>query len=112
MSETLSAVIDRFGLDGCYTATYVNTDGAAAYFYPGFVPKLVIVVNITTAEINVWFRGMADASSLSVILAAAYNSSNGITVSQDDDATSTQGPWLKLGTAILNANETVKIYAK
>lgn len=111
MAATLSSVIDKFGIDGAYTATFVNTDGAAAYFYPGFVPKLVIVINITTAEINVWYRGMADGSHLGVILAAAYAATNGITVGADTDGTATAGPFLKLGTDILNANETVKIFA-
>lgn len=111
MAETLSSVVNKDGIERPYTATYVNTDGAAAYFYPGFVPVLVIVANITTAEVNIWFRGMADGSHMGIILASAYAATNGVTVGASTDGTATAGPYIKLGTDILNANETVKIIA-
>jgi hypothetical protein len=111
MAETLSNVVNKDGDQGVYTATYVNTDGAAAYFYPGFVPKVVIVINITTAEINFWIRGMAAGSHLGIILASAYAATNGVTVGTTADGTATALPFIKLGTDILNANETVKILA-
>lgn len=109
MAETLSSVVNKEGIERCYTATYVNTDGAAAYFYPGFVPVEVIVINITTAEINFWIQGMAAGSHLSVIAAAAYAATNGVTVGTTADGTATSLPYVKIGTDIINANETIKI---
>jgi hypothetical protein len=68
-------------------------------------------VNITTAAHHLWMAPMPDASVFTTILAAAYSATNGITVGQAATTASVTGPFILVGTDILNANETIYLRA-
>lgn len=60
------------------TGTVTGT-GAAINVELGFVPDYVKVVNITDGDqIDEWFRGMTDGTSIQTNTAVAARSSNGI----------------------------------
>jgi hypothetical protein len=111
MAETLSNETFGAGQQLAYTCQYSNTDGAANYFYPGFLPTKVEVINITTAAYHVWMSPMPDASHLDILAAAAYAATNGITVGQAATTASVTGPFILVGTDIINANETIYLRA-
>lgn len=73
----------------------------------------LLIVNITTAELTVWIKGMADASALEIAAAAVYTNANGISANSGlSDATIVAKPGsLVLGTAIGANNDVLKLYA-
>jgi hypothetical protein len=58
----------------------VTGDGAAINVQLGWVPTYVMVSNVTDGDtVDIWHRGMADGTSVSITGAAATRATNGIT---------------------------------
>lgn len=75
----------------CKVGSYTGT-GAAINISVGFVPDYVRVANITTPAEDVWFSGMAAATSLTTTGTAAIRAApNGITAFAGTAATAGQG---------------------
>jgi hypothetical protein len=53
--------------------------GAALPIEVGFVPEVVILLNLTTAGLVVWTHSMAAAKCMTVKAAAVYTATEGIT---------------------------------
>lgn len=64
----------------CIKTGTVTGTGAAINIPLGFVPDYVRIVNITDADqIDEWFAGMADGTSVQTNTAVATRASNGVT---------------------------------
>jgi hypothetical protein len=61
------------------TGTYIGTGSALSVDTPGFVPKAIQLLNITTAAVAYWTDKMADDSAVTVVLAAAVVTTGCIT---------------------------------
>ena len=82
----------------------VTGTGAAINISLGWIPDRVEVVNVTDGDtVDIWYRGMTNGTSISIVLAAAMRATNGIS---EYAGTATAAPGFTIGSDI---SETAKV---
>jgi hypothetical protein len=73
----------------------------------------VFLVNTTTAELTVHFKGMAAGSMLEIAAAAVYGGANGITLNSGitDNAVVSRPGSIVIGTGVGAADDVLKLFA-
>lgn len=90
------------------TGTVIGT-GAAINVSLGFVPDYVRVVNVTDADqIDEWFSGMTDGTSIQTNTAVATRASNGISAYAGSGATA---PGFTIGSGISETAKVLRYFA-